>query len=356
MARSRHGGRRLAGALALVLAAVGAAGCGTFDTGDDEKRAVEVAERVAPGRLAVIGARPLFPEAGGSEVTFRIADDAEAFVRLRVDAEKADCEGRPCEDRLRDALARAGREAADFRVLRREFEACGHPVRGLSADGTGPWVAAPVGAETVRPLVASLGDCLERWARARTRDGGAPPAALSVKVVPPERAAGRAGEDTGRPALLEFTSADRLAALGRGAYHRVSYRFGPGGIDRESAEVGVVRPFEERQRYEKAVRASAQEWLRSRGGLPEAVTADFSTVGSLLPGRVDRFGGWLLFCERPEGERPVCLGRHALAVTAGPDGRLTGEPRVFRDVREGNGPLVLPTAADGAPSYAWGRS
>ncbi|MEU3402006.1 SCO7460 family lipoprotein [Streptomyces filamentosus] len=353
MARSRRGaGRRLAGALALALAAAGVTGCGTFSTGDDRERAVEIAERVAPGELEVIGARTLFPQAGGSEVSFRVVGDADAVVRLRVDAEKSDCEGRDCAERLTAALADARREADGFRLMRREFGTCGYEVHGLSADGTGPWIAAPVDAESVRPLVVSVGACLERWTRAR---GGAAPPYLSVKVAPPERVNGLPG-DPGLPSLVRLTSGERLGRLGSGTYHRVGFRAGPGGrLDRDSGEIDLVQPFEERQRFAAAVREAAAEWLRTRAEppLPDAVASEFTGVWKLVPGRVDRFGGWVLYCERPEGERPVCPGRHALAVTVGPDGALTAEPRAFRDVREGNGLLGLPDEGDGAPSYAW---
>ncbi|MFF9339848.1 MULTISPECIES: SCO7460 family lipoprotein [unclassified Streptomyces] len=353
MARSlRDAARRLAGVLALVLAGAGLTGCGTFSTGDDRKRAEEIAERVAPGALEVVGVRNLFPQTGGAEVSFRIKGDADAVVRLRVDAGKDDCEGRSCDERLTAAIARARLAAGDFRVLRREFGACGYEVHALSADGTGPWISAPLGADTVRPLVASVGECLDRLARAR---GGPAPAYLSVKVAPPDRVADLPG-DPGQPSLMRLTGGERLGALAGGTYHRVGFRAGPDGrVDRATGEVDLVQPFSERQRFGDAVRASAEEWLRTEADppLPRAVAAEYTGVWKLLPGRVDRVGGWVLYCERPEGQRPVCLGRHALAVTAGLDGSLTAEPRVFHGVREGDGPLGLPTEEDGAPSYAW---
>jgi hypothetical protein len=49
----------------------------------------------------------------------------------------------------------------------------------------------------------------------------------------------------------------------------------------------------------------------------------------------------MLFCDRPD-ERKQCLGGHAVAVTTDLNGRPVGEPRVIRDVREGNGRLRLP--------------
>ncbi|MFF2774766.1 SCO7460 family lipoprotein [Streptomyces sp. NPDC058052] len=355
MARSRQGtARRLAGALALVLAGAGLTGCGTFSTDDDRKRAVEIAERVAPGVLEVVDVRGLFPQSGGAEVSFRIAGDADAVVRLRVDAEKDDCEGRSCDDRLTAALAEARREAEGFRVLRREFAACGYEVHGLSADGTGPWIAARFDADTARSVVASVGECLRRWTRAR---GTAPAPYTSVKVAPPERVADLP-DSPGRPTLMRLTADRRLGALGRGTYHRVGFGPGPGGIDPDSGEVDLVQPFDERQRFGEAVRAAARTWLRTEAAprLPEAVTAEFTGVWKLVPGRVDRVGGWVLYCERPEGERPVCLGRHALAVTAGLDGSLAADPVVHHGIRDGNGPLGLPTVEDGAPSYAWKRS
>ncbi|MFJ5711297.1 SCO7460 family lipoprotein [Streptomyces sp. NPDC093105] len=345
------GRRMVAAVVAVVLAGGGVAGCGTFSTRDDRQRAVEVAERVAPGVLEVVDTRSLFPQDGGAEVSFRIKGDADAVVRLRVNAEKDDCGGRSCDDRLTAALAEARREADGFRALRREFRACGYEVHGLSADGTGPWISAPLGPDTAQRVVASVGECLDRWSRAR---GDTAPAHLAVKVAAPD-VLDRLPDDAGRPTLMRLTAGERLAALGRGTYHRVVFRAGPDGVDRDSGEVHLVQPFAERQRFAAAVRAAAERWLRTEAGSPEAVAGEYVGVWKLLPGRVDRVGGWVLYCERPEGERPRCVGRHALAVAVGLDGTLAAEPEVFRGVRDADGPLGLPAEEDGAPSYAWVR-
>ncbi|MFB9604197.1 SCO7460 family lipoprotein [Streptomyces roseofulvus] len=341
----------MAGVVAGVLVAVGVAGCGTFSTGDDRERAVEVAERVAPGQLEVVDTRSLFPQDNGAEVSFRIKGDADAVVRLRVNAEKDDCGGQSCDDRLTAALADARRRADGFRALRREFRACGYEVHGLSADGTGPWISARLGADTARTVVASVGECLDRWSRVR---GETAPASLAVKVAPPEVLDGLP-DDPGRPTLMRLTAGKRLAALSRGTYHRVVFRGGPRGVDRDSGEVHLVQPFAERQRFAAAARTAAERWLRTENGAPDAVAGEYVGVWRLVPGRVDRVGGWVLFCDRPEGERPRCVGRHALAVTVGLDGALAADPRVFRGVRDAEGPLGLPTEEDGAPSYAWER-
>ncbi|MFD8014284.1 SCO7460 family lipoprotein [Streptomyces sp. NPDC058955] len=352
MGWSRGGvGRRVAAAVALVVAGVGVAGCGTFSTRDDRQRAVEIAERVAPGQLEVVDTRSLFPQDGGAEVSFRIKDDADAVVRLRVDAEKDDCGGRSCDDRLTAALADARRGADGFRAMRREFRACGYEVHGLSADGTGPWISARLDAGTARTLVASVGVCLDRWSRVR---GDTAPAHLAVKVAPPD-VLDRLPDDAGQPSLMRLTAGKRLAALTRGTYHRVVFRAGPDGVDPDSGEVHLAQPFAERQRFAAAARAASERWLRTGGGSPEAVAGEYVGVWKLLPGRVDRVGGWVLFCDRPEGERPRCVGRHALSVTVGLDGALAAEPKVFRGVRDADGPLGLPTEQAGAPSYAWVR-
>lgn len=238
-------------------------------------------------------------------------------------------------------------DAVEFRLLTREFAACGYEVHGIRPAVSDPWIAARVDGTTVRPVLASVGACLARWSRARAADPTAgavePPRSFSVHLAAPETARGLPDGDAALPSLARLSTSKRMGALSKRTYIRASYPWTAAGIDAESGVASLVRPFAEQQRFGRAVRGAAETWLRTEGPrLPAAVAAEYTGVWRLVPGRVDRVQGWVLYCDRPEGERPVCLGRHALAVTADLDGRLVGEPRVFRDVREGNGPLLLP--------------
>ncbi|MYS56100.1 hypothetical protein GTW46_39660, partial [Streptomyces sp. SID6013] len=96
---------RVAGSLAALLVGLLAGGCAAFGTDDDVRRARELADDLYPGELDVVDARPLFPEATGSEVTLSVAGDPDAAVRFRVDAAEDRCDGGPdCADALRAAV------------------------------------------------------------------------------------------------------------------------------------------------------------------------------------------------------------------------------------------------------------
>ncbi|MEU7295853.1 hypothetical protein AB0A76_21980 [Streptomyces exfoliatus] len=329
-------------AAVLIALAVGATGCAAFSAEDDRVRAEEIAERVAPGQLEVVSARNLYPQDGGAEISFRIKGDADAVVRFHVDAEKDTCRRRPCEELLAEALAEARADAEEFRLLRREFAACGYEVHGVRPSVADPWIAARVDGTTVRSVLTSVGECLARWARART---GEHPPSYSVLIASPETARDLPEGDRSQPTLARLSATKRMGALSKHTYLRATYAWPATGVDPASGVFSLARPFAERQRFANAVQGEARTWLRTAGPrLPEAVVSEYSGVWRLVPGRVDRVTGWVLYCDRPEGEHPPCTGRHALAVTADLSGRLVGEPRVFRDVREGNGPLVLPRA------------
>jgi len=84
--------------------------------------------------------------------------------------------------------------------------------------------------------------------------------------------------------------------------------------------------------------------LGSRTLFPQTTGSEVTRVmgvNRLLPGRVDRTEGHVLFRDEPEEGR-TRFGRHALRVVTDLDGELVGEPTVLRDVRDGDGTLRLP--------------
>ncbi|MBA9008043.1 SCO7460 family lipoprotein [Thermomonospora cellulosilytica] len=302
-----------------VVSALLAGGC-AVSTREDRRYAAELAERRYPGLLRVIGARPLVPETTGSEITFAVADDPDAVVRLRVDAGKGTCGGRPCDRALDDALARARAEADRWRRLNAAFTRCGHPIVGLTSAGV-PWTAAEPTNATAASVWASLGRCA---ADAGVRSFNVAATAVARRLPAPKRSL---------PTLMEMTGHKRLAALAARPYYTVHYEVSGGRAALRS--VNLIRPFEEHEKFEAAVAGAVRDRLRRTR--PEAVTVPYPGPWRLVPGTVDRLAGHVLFCE--DGDRQ-CLGDHAVAVTADLTGVLVGDLRVIRDVRDGpTGPL-----------------
>jgi hypothetical protein len=104
---------------------------------------------------------------------------------------------------------------------------------------------------------------------------------------------------------------------------------------------GVLSTEKDQQRASELAEKLFPGKLEVISARPQAVFSPYTGVWRLLPGRVDRFKGYTLFCDQPD-ERKRCLGRHAVAVTTDLEGNLIGEPTVIRDVRIGNGSLQLP--------------
>lgn len=329
---------------ALVLLA---RACGPVVTRRHRKRAGELAEALYPGRLRVIGARPLFPQAGGSEIAFAVTGDPDAVVRLRVDAGAGSCGGQPCDRALARALREARTAAEDLRALSAALGRCGYEVYAVgsarSAVGE-PWIAAALTDDTVTDVLGEIGACLRRWSLDRPAPEGSPvPRGTTVNVVAPEAVRDLPAGPSRWPTLMRLTHPRLPAALSRRPYHAVHYAWRDGAVDPASATVRIVRPFAQRQRFDAAVRANVASWLGS--AVPGAVVVEgYGGVWRLVPGRVDRLSGHVLFCapEDPHARGRRCPGCHAVAVTVGPDGALAGEPVVVRGVREGDGSLRLP--------------
>jgi len=196
----------LAGSLVALLGA-----CGVVTTEEDRRAAEELAGKHFPGQIEAIGARTLFPGTGGSEVTFAVADDRDAVVRLRIDADKGTCDRKECAGALTEAVARGRSDAAAFRTRRDAFDACGYEVIALGPTGTPPYVVAELTNDTVEKVLADIGGCVQRWVTSSGADGSSAQAKASyVNVVSPAVAAKR---DQGLDERRSPMSADRLPRL-----------------------------------------------------------------------------------------------------------------------------------------------
>ncbi|MGW2659143.1 SCO7460 family lipoprotein, partial [Streptomyces sp. NPDC001478] len=185
--RGRHGTRAgMAGAL-LCSVALLLSGCGVLDTKDDRRYAEKLADEHYPGMLRVIGARTLFPQSEGSEISFAVADDPDAVVRLRVDAGKGTCNSHPCLGVLDEAVTRGRAEARRLRLMIRTFAACGYEVIAYEPASGAPWIVGSLTNDTVKATLADIGACV------RAARGGA-----AVGVLPAEVVHGDAADRTGQ--------------------------------------------------------------------------------------------------------------------------------------------------------------
>ncbi|MFJ2635480.1 hypothetical protein ACIO6U_26510 [Streptomyces sp. NPDC087422] len=301
------------------------AATGLLGTRRQRRTAARMGDRLFPGRLAVYGARSRFPAAGGAEVMFRVTDDPDAVVRLRVDRAE------PEEDELRKAVADALDRARTWRDLDAAFREGGYEVYALGNVVAEPWIAADPRNGTVDDLLTRIAACLTRWS-------GATP--TTVLIAHPDLVAGLKDRDPSAPTLLRVTARRRLAALsGQRPYYRAWFEWRDGVPVPGSGRLDLVRPFDDSQRFAAAVEASAAAWLAE--AVPEATVCSATGVWRLLPNRVDRVTGFVLYRDEPE-PGPVYLGKHALRVTTDLDGALVGDPTVLPHVREGRGRLHLP--------------
>ena len=280
--------------------------------------AVAAADRGFPGRLAVISARPCFPASGGAEIVFRVVDDPDAVVRLRVDR------AAPSQEQLGEAVEEGLAAAAEWRALAAALHQGGHEVHAVGRIVADPWIAAEPANDTVADLLAGLRDCL-----AQRPD--APPTSVMIADPAVVRSLPR-DRDPSLPTLLRLNANGRLAALsGRRPYYRACFDTAGG-----PPELSIVQPFALWQRYEAAVRAAAAAWLaRVSPGASVAVVMGYTR---LEPGRVDRLRVHVVFHDGPEhGRTPQ--GNHVLTATTDLNGTFVAEPTVLRGARGGGGLL-----------------
>ncbi|WP_067485809.1 SCO7460 family lipoprotein [Actinomadura hibisca] len=301
---------------ALLLLAGVTTGCGLGSTADDRKQAVEVAERLYPGQLKLLEARRLVFV---TEVTFAVVGDPDAFVRFQINDGK--CDGAPCERKLTRVLVQARKHAADWRLLAPAFQACGHPVVGVRAGITEPWIAAEATEATAPSLLAELGGCVRRWTRARA-DAGQPPtgASVTVGIVSPDRARRLPAARPGTPTLLHMTGTKVVLPLLGHTYQAAVYQVRDGVAEPTPSSFRPVRPFREQQEFTKKIHAAAIARLRPI--YPDAVPATYHGIWYYERGTMSRLTGTVRFCEHPPAKGKSCAGDGSVAVTATPDGDL----------------------------------
>ncbi|MFI1185978.1 SCO7460 family lipoprotein [Streptomyces californicus] len=344
MAESRRRRWRavMTGVLTASLAALLGA-CGVVSTEDDRRAAEELAGQHYPGRLTVIGARTLFPGAGGSEVTFAVTDDRDAVVRLRIDTGKEEaglCDGKDCAGVLADAVRRGRQQAEDFRTLAAAFDGCGYEVVALGPTGTPPYVVAELTNDTVAQVLGEIGRCVQRWVEASGPDSAlAKGKASYVHVVSPAVAERRDRGEESWPTLMRLTRSDLLASLTKHAYVSASYAIEGGRVD-TTGSARVVRPFRERQKFGETVQGAVKEQLRAAH--PRVVVSDYQWIWRLEPGRVDRQTGYVLYCPEPDARGRCVNSDDAALVTTDEKGVPVGRIRLVHDVRDGTGALRLP--------------
>ncbi|AXG82067.1 hypothetical protein DVK44_34905 [Streptomyces paludis] len=317
-------------AVALALG-----GCGVVSTKSDRQLAEKAAGEHYPGLLDVVAARTLFPAAAGSEITFSLADDPDAAVTLRVDAEAGGCGGEECGARLAEAIA-AGRQRAEaLRAMRAAFAGCGYEVVGVRPGGGTwtPWVVAEPANATVTRILADLGTCVAAWAPDAT-------GSVSVHIAAPEAAAALPAGNTALPTVLRLSGGELLAALAGRPYYTASYTVRDGRADPRSGRAYLSRPYADGRAFDSTVTEAVGAWLRSVEPSAEPGTA--SGIWWLKPGTVDRMTGHVTFCDAPRADGRRCAGDHAVALTVDPRGNPVGEPRIIRDVRGPDGTLRLP--------------
>ncbi|MFD0020001.1 SCO7460 family lipoprotein [Streptomyces sp. NPDC058382] len=336
-------GRRGLGAgltgMLMCTVALMLGGCGVLSTKEDRGFAEKLADEHYPGVLEVIEVHKLFPQAGGSEVVYSVAGDADAVVRIRVDAKAGTCNTHPCRKVLDDAVARGRTEADRLRLLIRTFESCGHEVIGVEPSTGAPWVVASPTNATVTRVLQDLGSCVRRWADADARYGGTANArGASVNIASPAVAEHRPAGRNSHPTAMRLSERSLLAALQSRPYYAAGYPASRGRVD-TTGSARIVQPFETRQRFAATVQRAVKEQLSAT--YPNVQVSGYDGVWRLEPGTVDRLTGYVLYCERSDGEKR-CLGDRAVLVTTDVRGRPVGEFRPVGKVREGRGPLRLP--------------
>ncbi|WP_411080200.1 SCO7460 family lipoprotein [Streptomyces sp. cmx-18-6] len=341
MAGSRHRRWRTAATCALagsLVALLG--GCGIITTKEDRRAAEELADKHFPGRLQSVEARTLAPGSGGSEVTFAVADDRDAVVRLRIKADDGMCDRKDCAGVLTEAVARGLADAAAFRTLRDAFDACGYPVIALGPTGTAPSVVAEMTNATVEKVLADIGGCVQRWVSASGADSPLAKAkAAYVNVVSPAVAAKRSRGQASWPTVMRLTRGDLLASLTRHRYHSASYDIHAGRVETQG-RARAVRPFRQSQEFGRTVQKAVGEQLRAT--YPNVVVSTYQWVWRLEPGRVDRQTGYRLFCPEPDARGRCVNSDDAVLVTTDERGNPVGKIRIVHDVRDGTGALRLP--------------
>ncbi|MGI8416252.1 MAG: hypothetical protein ACR2P2_08645 [Nakamurella sp.] len=252
--------RRSLGAVAGAAVRVATLGTITSVSGVEKRTAQQLADRLFPGQLTVVGSRTLFPVDSGARISFTIAGDPDAAVTLDVDSHPD-----TMEQRLRDAVAAGRAQATELRVLTSAFRAGGHPIVGVDQldayrGSASVWLNVPLSNDSVGRLTKELDGCVGSWLETRgTSDipGSEANAVITLQLtdrpVPPAAA----------PSTYLRLTADRftiaLAAATRYSAMIVQVDGRPLPI------VGQLRPqlsFADQQKFGASVEAAAAGWQR----------------------------------------------------------------------------------------------
>ncbi len=323
-------------ALVSLLAA-----CGVGDAKADVRTAQELADRLFPGRLTVIGSRSLFPQDSGSEVTFAVRDDPDAIVRLAVKSDKADI-----EQKMRDAVDLGRAQAAELRTALKVFRECGHEIVGIgeipfantSFDLT-VWTAAPIMNTTVTRLVRSLDECVAKWRDARSNSDSpwrSKAGTITLNILsaqqPPTLPIA-----TG-PAYQKLTDRGLAEVLAGSPHH--------GGLitpGRSLADVlAPAMSFEEGQKFGAAMETAARDWLATADLNPKPRLGRYlSTANRLLPGSADKMRTYVTVCFSPSEKLP-CPDEGAIAFTVDLPTKTTTNFTIVRKIRDNDGKYTYP--------------
>ncbi|OZM72078.1 hypothetical protein CFN78_16160 [Amycolatopsis antarctica] len=311
-----------------------------LNTAPDGRQAAALAERLRPGLLTVVSARPLFPQDLGSEVVFALADDPDAVVRLRMDRSAAVSE----EERavaLTEAIELGRLRATGLRALLSTFDGAGVPVVGLRPGHRDPWIALRLTDETVTAELSRIAGLVLDWRRERERLGvPVGPWSASVRIVDPAAAANCPVTDPALPTELRLTDDAVLAALR--AHRTVVASFPPHreGTVPVPSDVHLSRPDEDARVFRERVSGAVARWLRT--AVPGAAPEEPGAIWRLAPGRAGLLTGHVLFADGPAPKGTPGRADHAVTVTADLDGATVGDFRVLRNVRDERGRLRLP--------------
>lgn len=288
-------GRRslLAGTVGLALAG---AGCSQDATGEAQR----MADELFPGQLRVLSARTEF---GGGPIpgwvtraTYAVNDDPDAYVTVVSLSEPS----------LRRAVDVGRWAAEDFRLLDRSLAAEGIRLAARSAAtekkrGGIVQVELAITEQTRRDAVAGLDRALTAWHRASEATSQVD--LVQLKVVDPGAGDRAPTADRKLPRLATMTLPARLDALARSQRFTasVSSSENPGRLTVRSSLMPVLSE-EQTGAAVAAVRAAADEWLRTTGQ-PGVVVEPNLVWSFLLANNLTTIRSYAMIC--PEA-RPVC--------------------------------------------------
>ncbi|MEV4311230.1 hypothetical protein [Actinocrispum sp. NPDC049592] len=317
------------------------AACGVGDAKADVRTAQELADRLFPGQLTVIGSRSLFPQDTGSEVTFAVRGDPDAIVRLAVRSDKTDI-----DQKMRDAVDLGRAQAAELRTALKVFRDCGHEIVGIgeipfvnTSFNLTVWIASPITNTTVTRLIGSLDDCVVKWRDARSNSespwrskvGNITLNILSAQQPPTLPI-------TTGPTYQKLTDRSLAEVLAGSPHHS--------GLITPGRSLGdVLAPamsFDEGQKFGAAMETAARDWLAAAILTPKPRLGRYLSTGNrLLPGTADKMRTYVTVCFSPSEKLP-CPDEGAIALTVDLATKMTTDFTLVRTIRDKDGKYTYP--------------